>query len=355
MMKAGIIGDGIMGQLIAFSLENAGWKVSLFGLENPNNCSQAAAGLLTPVSEQEKNDLLIFELGMESLSVHWPTILEKLGGKIYFKQLGSLIVSHPRDQNDLKRFLRPITEKLDAKNYQVLNESDIRQLEPDLSNFQSGFYFPFEGQIDNQELLKKMAEYFVKRDVKYTKSTVVNDAVYLKDKSGTYKHFDFMFDCRGLEAHDIFENLRGVRGELIWLHAPGVSIKRPIRLLHPRYNLYVVPRPNNIFIIGASEIESEDNSPISVRTTLELLTAAYSIHPGFLEARILKTLTQCRPTLSDNLPKIKYADNWLSINGLYRHGFLIAPALAAEAMRWMQYGISGVHYPQLFQQQENVA
>ena len=118
--------------------------------------------------------------------------------------------------------------------------------------------------------------------------------------------FDMVLDCRGLGAKSAFQDLRSVRGELIWLHAPDVNMTRPIRFLHPRYNLYIAPRPKHIYLIGASEIESDDMSHITVRTTLELLTAAYSVHPGFAEAQIIKTVTQCRPTLSHHLPKIKF-------------------------------------------------
>lgn len=156
--------------------------------------------------------------------------------------------------------------------------------------------------------------------------------------SETYK-FDVVCDCRGLGARDLFPDLRGVRGELIYLHAPEVEIIRPIRLIHPRYRLYIVPRPNNVYIIGASEIESEEMSPISVRTTLELLSAAYSVHPGFAEARITGSSVNCRPAFSDNLPRISYREGLLSINGLYRHGFLLAPILAEGATSIIENGI----------------
>jgi glycine oxidase len=61
------------------------------------------------------------------------------------------------------------------------------------------------------------------------------------------------------------------------------------------------------------------------------------VHSGFAEARILEMSTQCRPTLKDNLPEIRVSKPGLMlINGLYRHGFLIAPAVmdcAIELLR----------------------
>ena len=37
-------------------------------------------------------------------------------------------------------------------------------------------------------------------------------------------------------------DLRGVKGEMLVLRCPDVSLRRPVRLLHPRIPLYVVPR-----------------------------------------------------------------------------------------------------------------
>jgi len=149
---------------------------------------------------------------------------------------------------------------------------------------------------------------------------------------GNVERFDWVFDTRGLGAQHEVANLRGVRGEVFWLEAPEVNITRPTRMLHPRYKIYIVPRPNNRYIIGATEIESEDKSPMSVRSSLELLSAVYSMHSGFAEARIVNMVTNCRPTLRDNLPTIIQDKKLTRINGLYRHGYLLAPAVIEEAV-----------------------
>lgn len=337
-MRAGIAGGGIMGQLLAFSLINAGWDVTLFDQGVTSNCSMAAAGLLTPIAELGKSDLIIFQLGEEALKVYWPTILNKLQKKVYFRQSGSLILSHPRDHSELKDFIHIIASKLRNDNfYQKLNHDEICQLEPEASKFNDGYYFANEGQIDSQMLLQVLENYLIEREIRWLKKTTVAAVrpgeISLIDK--TFK-FDLAFDCRGLGAKIEFKDLRGVRGELVWLEAPDVFITRPIRFLHPRYSLYIVPRADQIYLIGASEIESHDASNISVRTMLELLTAIYYVNSKFSEARIIKTVTQCRPTLSNHLPKIKYSDGLVVVNGLYRHGFLIAPTLAHEIMQWIQ-------------------
>ncbi|MGE0856086.1 MAG: FAD-dependent oxidoreductase, partial [Hyphomicrobiaceae bacterium] len=114
------------------------------------------------------------------------------------------------------------------------------------------------------------------------------------------------------------------------VHAPDVTLSRPVRLLHPRHPLYVVPWPGNRFMIGATVIESEDDGPATVRSALELLGNAYALHPGFAEASILDIGAGLRPAFPDNVPRIYLKDHGrvIRVNGAYRHGFLLAPVLA---------------------------
>jgi len=353
MKTAGIAGGGILGQLLAFALINTGWDVTLFDFKKKRNCSETAAGLLSPVTELNKNDLCIFKLGLEAIYEHWPKILSDLNKKIYFQKKGSLLVSYPKDEADLTHYIQLISEKLGnhhSEHYQLLSQQEIKTAEPQMTSFQKGYYFRHEAQLDNQAVLKNLKNTLISKGVRWVKNAYVEKISPGKiNVNNTDYLFDLAFDSRGLGASNIFKNLRSVRGELIWLHAPDVIITRPIRLLHPRYNLYIAPRPHHHYILGASEIESNDLSSISLRTTLELLTAAYSINPNFSEARIVKTMTHCRPTLDNNLPSIKYSDGLIAINGLYRHGFLIAPSIVSDVLRWIEQGISKVNYKLLWE------
>jgi glycine oxidase len=141
---------------------------------------------------------------------------------------------------------------------------------------------------------------------------------------------DALIDTRGVGARADWLGLRGVRGEIITLTCPGVNLRRPVRLMHPRYPLYVVPRPDQHFIVGATELESEDPSPPTLRSVLELGSALYSLHPAFAEARVLRTVTALRPALDNHLPTLRQHAGVWQLNGLYRHGYLCAPALVNE-------------------------
>ena len=124
------------------------------------------------------------------------------------------------------------------------------------------------------------------------------------------------------------KNLRAVRGEIVRVYAPEVNFAHTIRLMHFRYPIYIVPRSNHNYVIGATSIESASDQPMTVLSALELLSAAYSLHSGFGEANILSTRIGLRPAYPDNIPKVSVQKGLLTINGLYRHGFLVSPIIA---------------------------
>ena len=83
-------------------------------------------------------------------------------------------------------------------------------------------------------------------------------------------------------------------------------------------------------MIGATMIESAEKGAMSVRSAIELLSAAYALHPAFGEAEVLEMSADVRPAFPDNEPRVVARDGRLFLNGAYRHGYLLAPDLAAQ-------------------------
>lgn len=348
-MKIGIAGAGIMGLWLAYRLIKAGYEIDIFDREeNRTTCSQAASGMLSVTAELEKAPWLIYQLGREALDEHWPAFIKEMGKTIYFKQSGSIAISHPLEKTALMKFQRDITSKFQGKEIAVplkmLSAAEIIQLEPELQTFDQGLYLPTDAQIDSQAVMTTLLHYVQCHGIKWHAENVLKFNPHLIETENDQYLFDVVVDCRGLGARAFFSDLLSVRGELIWVHAPTVNISRPIRFQHPRYPLYIVPRPNHIYLLGATEIFSDSLANINVRSTLELLTAAYSVHAGFIEAEILKTVSQCRPMFRDALPRIHYETGLIAINGLYRHGFLIAPALANDVCHRLADGVQNLQF-----------
>jgi len=337
-MNIGIAGVGLVGRVLALNLLRLGHTLTLFDVDTAYGeeaAGMTAAGMLAVFAELETAESAIFEHGKRSITL-WPDLLEQVDILDAYQQEGSIITAHPQDYNELDHFIDALKSKVsEASKIKLLDRRELTQLEPDLEQHAKAFFIPQEGQVDAQRFMKASSDYLLNHaDVTWHQETKVDDVssgcITVADDS---HHFDWVFDARGLGANRQVEGLRGVRGEVFWLDAPEVNITRPTRMLHPRYKIYIVPRANNIYVIGATEIESEDKSPMSVRSSLELLSAVYSMHSGFAEARIVKMLTNCRPTLKDNLPKIIQEDKLTRINGLYRHGYLLAPAVVEEALK----------------------
>src|SRR5690606_12763230 len=250
--------------------------------------------------------------------------------------------AHRHDHGSAQRTVSLLADKAPHDYKPVsLPLTDLAQLEPDIHGPAMAWMLPHEGLLNSVETMIGLYEGATRAQWHWGQRITRIEPGILASDSQTWE-FDHVFDVRGLgqrmaDAPDLgnelsCRNVRGVRGEIFWLHAPGVRLHRPVRLMHPRHRVYVVPRRGDIIVVGASEIESEDRSPVSLRSTVELLAAAHSMLPALSEARVVHSETNLRPALVDNLPRIEQEAGLTRINGLFRHGWLIAPAVVDEAL-----------------------
>ncbi len=318
-------GAGVVGLWQALTLARAGHPVTIYersATPFAEACSPYAGAMLAPRCEEESAEAIIRELGLRSIALWRKTYP---GTRVN----GSLVVAPPRDQTLLARFARMThgAERLDA--------DALKALEPDLGKrFPAALYYPDEGHLATDEALN-----FLLHEAKEAGARLVLGA------GDRPKGADLVVDCRGLAARDELPTLRGVRGERIVVRTRDVALKRPVRLLHPRFPLYAVPWGNGLFMIGATVVESEETGPVSVRSALELLSAAYALDPAFAEAEIVKLGAGARPAFPDNRPRIIPAKGYIYVNGLYRHGFLLAPALAEMVAAFIA---TGETHPEVF-------
>lgn len=301
-MAWSILGSGVTGLCIATALCEKGEKLEV--VENPNiqAASYFAGGMLAPFCEGESAPDIVVKNGQ--LSVEW---WDNHVSNV--KKTGTIVIAPPRDMSELRRFA----------NMTICHEwVDPGKIEKDLKGrFSEGLFFPSEAFIDPRLALQELKENLKNKGVSF--------------HTGSPK--GKIIDCTGMAATSSLKNLRAVRGEMLIFECHEVNFLRPIRLLHPRFPCYLVPRANGRFMVGATMVESNDNSPISARALIEMLSSVYAIHPAFAEARIVETGTGCRPSFPDNIPQIIEQDGKFYINGMYRHGFLLAPVLALDFVK----------------------
>jgi glycine oxidase len=347
--SAAILGAGLMGRLLAVSLARSGCQVDLFdagGPEAEGSAARVAGGMLAPLAESAVAPPSVVRMGHYALA-RWPELLAPLDTPVFFQRAGTLMLWHRQDAAEAARLTRVFTGAAETVPElaapQRLDANAIDALEPTLGRrFTQGLLLPDEGQLDTRALLAALlaALQALPRQVRLHWQTPCTLDTFRPGEAGQPER---VIDCRGLGARPDWKELRGVRGEVARVHAPEVTLRRLTRLVHPRDPIDHAPTPDGVFVIGATEIESDDLSPASVRSTLELLSAAYTVHSGFAEARILEIATQCRPTLPDNLPAVRQPrPGVIQINGLYRHGFMIAPTMLDSAMECLAHGHSAL-------------
>jgi glycine oxidase len=312
-MRVTVVGAGVVGLTAALALSERGATAQVLERSSTlgeDACSFCAGGMLAPWCEGESAEPEIVEWGRQAIG-WW----EKRVGGVY--RNGALVIAAPRDLSEIDRFAAR------THNRRQVGESEIAALEPDLAGrFRKGLYFPDEGHLDPRRALADLVQRLAERGV------AIHFGV---DGQDHLDQGDAIVDCRGLAARDALPDLRGVRGEMLILRTKDIALSRPVRFLHPRIPLYIVPRGDAEFMIGATSIESASRGPITARSAMELLNAAYALHPAFGEAEILEMRTDARPAFPDNAPRLISQGRRTYLNGFYRHGFLLAPAFAERA------------------------
>jgi glycine oxidase len=324
-MRVSIIGAGVAGLSCALELAERGVAVEVLerSAHLGGGCSWFAGGMLAPWCELESSDPLIAQLGAESL----PWWQQRFPGTLLN---GTLVVAHGRDTAELAQFAAR------TGCGESLTAHDIAALEPDLAGrFRQGLFFRGEGHLDPRAALTALAARLQELTVAL-RFGIEASAARLAGRQ--------VIDCSGIAARRQLPQLRGVKGEMVLLRLREVSLARPVRLLHPRLPVYVVPRADGLYMVGATMIESDQDRRISARSMLELLSAAYALHPAFGEAEIVEIGTGVRAAFPDNLPRLWRHGETLYVNGLYRHGFLVAPALARRAADVL---LEGAHFTEV--------
>src|SRR5258706_8977583 len=221
-----VIGAGIAGAWQALLFAQAGHAVTLHERGDrgmTQSTSYWAGGMLAPWCEAETSEPLISRLGIRSLELwreHFP--------KTPFN--GSLVVAHPRHRADFERFARLTTR------HPPLDASALNELEPSLEGrFRDGLFYADEGHVEPRPVLPELHARFTAAGG----TLIFNRDLTQDDIDGV------VIDCRGLAGRDRQNDLRGAKGEIILIETDEVELARPVRLIHPRWPLYVIPRGCN--------------------------------------------------------------------------------------------------------------
>lgn len=316
-----VVGAGVFGLWQAWTLARAGHRVRLIERSMApctNAASRWAGAMISPDCEAEAAPPLVRALGHEGLEL-WRSNYPDLVCE------GSMVVTAARDRGELTRFARL------THGSALIDGAALAALEPALEGrFASALYFPEEAHMETPRALA-----FLFEAVEASGVDVRLGEVWSANEAGP----GLVIDCRGLAARMELPALRGVRGERLLLRSTDIRLRRPVRLLHPRASFYIVPWSDGIHMVGATVIESEDASAMTLRSALELMGLAYALHPAFGEAEIVEMSAGVRPAFADNIPRIFVRGHTIHVNGAFRHGFMLAPVMAAAVQAYVTDGV----------------
>ena len=312
--RIAIIGAGAAGLVTAAKLAERGQTAEIFEAADRVGAGAAswlAGGMLAPFCEAEDAGPGIVAPGLAGID-WWSAAVPGVA------RAGTLVLAPWRDRSDLARFARR------TAGHARIGPERIAALEPALAGrFGEALFFAEEAHLEPRRALQSLA----------TRATSAGSAIHFGSAvdPGALDH-DVIVDCRGFAAANDLPALRPVRGEMLILKSQDISLARPVRLLHPRWPVYVVPRGHGLFMVGATMVETGDRRGVTARGMVDLLNAAYALHPAFAEAEIVETGSGIRPAFPDNQPRVSRRGRVVAVNGLYRHGFLLSPAMAEEAV-----------------------
>lgn len=321
-----VIGAGICGLAIAVTLTDAGRTVTLFDrmpVPAPNT-SAIAGGMLAPFSESDVLPSSYVLAGLEGIK-RWRGLLGSAHATC-LSECGSLVFSHTDYPHAFSAFTT--AETLAAHEGLLLRGPEIAELEPDVSTeISTAVHLPREAHILPEKALAVLFHRFLTQGGTFIQQETTPNALL-----GAFSH---IVDCRGF-VPGLDPDLVAIQGEIVTVHQPEICLSRPVRRLGGPAPFYIVPRPCGEFAIGATAIV--DPNPIDwrmrVSSATDLLAFASDTVPGLKSARIVGLNSGLRAAYPNRLPEIRSRENGtvIQVNGLYRHGFLLAPVMAASVL-----------------------
>ena len=375
-----VLGGGVVGLGIAWAVAQTGRSVAIIDAAPATGATEAAAGMLAPVSELHYQEEHLLQLMLASASLY-PAFIESLGASLRdtgYQRTRTINVG--ADAAD-RRALADLREVQLSHGLAVdaLTIREARELEPMLSpQLSSASSISRDHQVDPRRLsarligalttkaqaweagldpfIRQNASTLLHRDPTDNSSRVVG--VVLAD--GSIVEAPEVIVATGLAAaelgglpDDLRLPLRPVFGDIIRLRVPESLrplVTATIRGVVRGVPVYLVPREDGTIVIGATARE-DASAGISAGGIHQLLRDAQVLVPAVAELEIIEVMARARPGTPDNAPLLgrvrssvgsaasAITDDMASesdaripgliiATGFFRHGVLLMPAAA---------------------------
>jgi len=359
---AAVIGAGIVGLGIAWTLLRSGRRVTLIDPSPAQGATFAAAGMLAPVSEYHYQEENLLTLTLESAAL-WEGFAAPFGPLSGYRATPTLVVGFDAADRAALADLQAV-QRAHGLDVQAVPLREARRMEPLLSPQLSGaFLTPGDHQVDPRVLHARMLEAFrqaggtvVEERAEALHWAADDDGGASADRvtgvllaSGRVVTAVEVVVANGLASPELRRlpdgldlPLRPVHGDILRLRVP--ERLRPFLTATVRGSVrgvpvYLVPREDGTVVIGATQRE-DGQSGVSAGGVHQLLRDAQLLVPAVAELELDEITARARPGTPDNAPLLGRVASvgggevagLVIATGFFRHGVLLTPVAARAVL-----------------------
>jgi len=334
-----VVGGGVIGAAIAWSLTRAGLAVTLLERgELAGQASSAAAGMLAPISESHGEGPLL-RAGLASLAL-FPALVAELrdASGIDPEWVASGCLRVPADDAEAEAFARRARSDA-ALGLAWLEPSEVARLAPGLAparRSRGALFCAREAHVRSPLLTRAFAAAAAAKGARIETGVaargllrdaerVCGVATSAGDRPAGLVVLcpgSFAAECAAWIGPEARIPVEPVRGQIVALEAPAP------RCIVWGPGAYLVPKLDGSLVVGATVERVGFDARTTAAGVEGLLAAARALLPETADARFLGASAGLRPDTPDHLPLV---GPWPSAPGLviaaghYRNGVLLAP------------------------------
>ena len=345
-----VVGGGVIGLACAWRLaahgHGHGHEVTLVAsTPGRDGASWVAAGMLAPVTEAQFGEAPLTALLLEAAQgwKAFATSLEEASGHdVGYDQSGTLTVALDASDRAALDQLLAYQHSLGCTAHRR-TPSECRTLVPALTPaLCRGIEVPGDHHVDNRALLGALVAACGSRGVRFVSQSVraLSPGPVAELWDGSRLGTDYVVVAAGTGTPHIggmaeagLPEIRPVKGHILRLGptAGPPLLTRTVRALVHGRSIYLVPRPDNTLVVGATMEERGDDTTVRAGAVHELLRDARAVVPGIDELELREAQAGLRPATPDNMPYIGWTrlPGVAAATGHFRNGMLLAPYTAA--------------------------
>lgn len=357
-----VIGAGIVGLGIAWTLLRSGRRVTLIDPAPAQGATFAAAGMLAPVSEYHYQEEDLLALTLESAAL-WEEFAAPFGPAGGHRTTPTLVVGFDAADRAALADLQT-AQQAHGLEVQAVSLREARRMEPLLSPQLSGaFLTPGDHQVDPRMLHAAMLEAF-RRGGGTVLAERAGGLQWAADDdggssagrvtgvllaSGGVLSAGEVVVANGLASPELRGlpvgldlPIRPVHGDILRLRVPerlrpflSATVRGSVRGIP----VYLVPREDGTVVIGATQRE-DGQAGVSAGGVHQLLRDAQQLVPAVAELELEEITARARPGTPDNAPLLGRVAavgggevaGLVIATGFFRHGVLLTPVAARAVL-----------------------